>query len=240
MALDAEVRQKLQILLIAAILIAAGRAAYVVYDRYQSRKEAEKPKQEHALKADYYVTPKKLHPYDLKSARELTKQPVWVKVGYYHTYFPYDEKRHRADFAHEAGLLLPLQKLAIRDVVTGIAPQAKGIKQVLAIFELDGKTYAVPIGSEQGGDYKIYSDDIFFIEDPHELYKHWPADVWKAVDNHHVMPGMSELQTTCAIGAGTLDPGSTSGSRTLHYRNGGKPLSVIFHNDKAVEIKPEA
>jgi hypothetical protein len=239
MALDAEFRKKLQLFLIFAILVAGGRAAWVVYDRYQSRKEAEKPKQEQALKADYYVTPKKLHPYDLKSARELTKQPAWVKVGYYHTYFPYDAKRHKADFAHEAGLLLPLQKLTIQDVVTGFARDAPEVKQVLAVFALDGRHYAVPIGSEQGGDYKIYSDDIFFIEDPHELYKHWPADVWKAIDDNQVLPGMNELQTTCAIGAGTLETGSGSGRRIVHYRNGGKPLTVVFRNDRAVEIKPE-
>jgi hypothetical protein len=237
MAFDAETRKKVQLFLIAAILIAAGRAAYVVYDRYQAHKEAEHPKGQ-ALKADYYVTPKKLHPYDLKSARELTKQPLWVKVGYYHTYFPYDAKRHKADFAHEAGLLLPLQKLTIQDVVTDVSPEAKGIKQVLATFDLDRKNYAVPIGSEQGGDYKIFSDDIFFIEDPHELYKHWPAEVWKAIDNHEVQPGMSELQTTCAVGAGSLDTASPSGSRIVHYPNGGKTLTIIFHDDKAVEIKP--
>jgi hypothetical protein len=239
MAFDSEFRKKLQLFLILAIVAAGGRAAWVVYDRYQSRKEAEKPKHAQALKADYYVTPKKLHPYDLKSARELTKQPVWVKVGYYHTYFPYDVKRRKADFAHDAGLLLPLQKLAIEDVVTGVAPDAPGVKQVLACFALDGKNYAVPIGSEQDGDFKIYSDDIFFIEDPHDLYKHWSADVWKAIDNHEVQPGMSELQTICAVGAGTLDSGSSSGSRILHYPNGGKPLTVIFRNDKAAEIKTE-
>ena len=238
MALHSEFRKKLQLFLILALVLAGGRAAYVVYYRYQSRKEAERPKQEHTLKADYYVTPKKLHPYDLKSARELTKQPVWVKVGFYHTYFPYDVARHKADFAHDAGLLLPLQKLAIQDVVTGVSPEAPGIKQVLARFALNGKNYVVPIGSEQGGDFKIYSDDIFFIEDPHELYRHWPADVWKAIDNYEVQPGMSELQAICAVGAGTLDSGSPSGSRILHYRNGGKPLTVMFHDDKAVEIKP--
>ncbi len=240
MALDPETRKKIQLLLIAAILIAAGRAAYVVYDRYQSRKEAEKPKQEQELKADYYVTPKKLHPYDLKSARELTKQPVWVKVGYYHTYFPYDGKHHKTDFSHEAGLLLPLQKLNIQDVVTDTARDAPGIKQVLVLFALDGRTYAVPIGSEQNGDYKIYSDDIFFIEDPHELYKHWPTDDWKAIDDHQVKPGMSELQTICAVGGGNPESGSSSGSKVVHYRNGGKPLIVVFRNDKAVEIKPES
>jgi hypothetical protein len=240
MALDAQTRKKFQLFLMFAIIVAGGRAAWVVYDRYQSRKEAEQPKQEQALKADYYVTPKKLHPYDLKSARELTKQPVWVKVGYYHTYFPYDTTRHKTEFAHDAGLLLPLQKLAIQDVVTDVSPEAKGVKQVLAVFQLDGKTYAVAIGSQQGEDFKIYSDDIFFIEDPHDLYKFWPSEVWKAIDNHDVQPGMSELQTTCAIGAGQLESGSSSDPRILHYANGGKPLTITFHNDKATNIEPGA
>jgi len=36
----------------------------------------------------------------------------------------------------------------------------------------DGKSFAVPIGFENDGQYKIYSDEMFFVEDPHELYKH--------------------------------------------------------------------
>jgi len=237
MTFDSESRKKLQILLGVAIVLVGARTAYIVYQRYEERKQAEQPKPEHALKADYYVTPKKLHPYDLKSARELTRQPVWVKVGYYHTYYPYDVARRKAEFGHEAGTLRPLQKLSIQDVVTDAAPPAAGIKQVLARFALDGKAYAVPIGSEQGGDFKIYSDDIFFIEDPHELYKHWPADVWKAIDNHQVRPGMSELQIICAIGIGTVEGSGGYGSRTLHYANGGKPLTITYRDDKAVEIK---
>jgi hypothetical protein len=237
MAFDPELRKKLQIVLGVAIVLVGARTAYIVYERYEGRKRAEQPKTEHALKADYYITPKKLHPYDLKSARELTRQPVWVKVGYYHAYYPYDVARHKTEFGHEAGTLLPLQKLSIQDVVTDAARQAPGIRQVLARFQLDGKNYAVPIGSEQGGDFKIYSDDIFFIEDPHELYRHWPADVWKAVDNHEVRPGMSELQASFAIGAGIPEGSGGYGSRTLHYANGAKPLTITYREDKAVEIK---
>jgi hypothetical protein len=237
MAFDSELRKKLQIVLGVAIVLVGARTAYIVYQRYEERKRAEQPKAEHALKADYYITPKKLHPFDLKSARELTRQPVWVKVGYYHTYYPYDVARRRAESGHEAGTLRPLQKLSIQDVVTDAAPQAPGGKQVLARFALDGKNYAVPIGSEHGGEFKIYSDDIFFFEDPHELYKHWPADVWKAIDNHEVRLGMSELQAICAIGEGMLDGSSTSFSRILHYANGGKPLTITYRDDKAVEIR---
>ncbi len=238
MAFDPEFQKKLQLFLAAAIVLAGGRAAYIVYERRESMKEDAKPKHETALNADYYVTPKKLHPYDLKSARQLTAQPVWVKVGYQLTYYPYNEERHKTDFGHEAGMLLPLQKLAIQDVVTDVSPRAPGIQQVLAVFSLEGKGYAVPIGAEKGSDFKIYSDDIFFIEDPRDLYKHWPADVWQKIEAHEVQSGMSELQASFAIGLGIPEGSGDYGSRTLHYPNGGKPLAITFQNDKAVEIKP--
>jgi hypothetical protein len=237
MAIDPEFQKKLQVFLAIAIVLAGGRAAYIVYERHEAMKEDAKPKQEMTLKADYYVTPKTVHAYDLKSARQFTEQPVWVKYGYQLTYYPYDSKRHKTDFGHEAGVLLPLQKLAIQDVVTDVAQQAPGNKQVLACFSLDGKNYAVPIGAEKGSDFKLRANDIFFIEDPHDLYRHWPADVWKKIDAHEVQSGMSELQASFAIGSGTPEGSGDYGSRTLHYANGGKPLVITFQNDKAVEIK---
>jgi hypothetical protein len=237
MAIDPEFQKKLQIFLAVAIVLAGGRAAYIVYERHEAIKEDAKPRQDTALKADYYVTPKKVHAYDLKSARQLTEQPVWVKYGYQLTYYPYDMQRHKTDFGHEEGVLLPLQKLAIQDVVTDVAPQTPENKQVLACFSLDGKNYAVPIGAEKGGDFKLRADDIFFIEDPHDLYRHWPADVWKKIDAHEVQAGMSELQASFSIGAGVPEGSGDYGSRTLVYANGGKPLVITYQNDKAVEIK---
>jgi hypothetical protein len=238
MAMDPESRKKIQIFLLLAIVVAGGRAAYIVYSRYQERKEAEKPKQEVALSADYYVRPRKLRPYDLKSARELTEQPVWVKVGYSSTYYPYSPARRKTDFGHEAGTLAPLQKLQITDVGAELPPNSKGSIQVLARFELEGKPYAVPIGAGMSGDYKIYSDDMFFVEDPHELYKHWPADVWQSIESHEVRKGMNELQASFAVGLGVPKGSGDYGSRTLQYANGGKPVSVTFRGDKAVEIVP--
>ena len=237
MAIDPEFQKKLQVFLAIAIVLAGGRAAYIVYERHEAMKEDAKPKQEMTLKADYYVTPKTVHAYDLKSARQFTEQPVWVKYGYQLTYYPYDSKRHKTDFGHEAGVLLPLQKLAIQDVVTDVAAQAPGNKQVLACFSLDDKNYAVPIGAEKGSDFKLRANDIFFIEDPHDLYRHWPADVWKKIDAHEVQSGMSELQASFAIGSGIPEGSGDYGSRTVHYANGGKPLVITFQNDKAVEIK---
>jgi hypothetical protein len=237
MAIDPDFQKKLRIFMVAAILIAGGRAAYIVYERHEALKGDAEPKRETALNPDYYVNPKKLHAYDLKSAQALTAQPVWVKAGYQLTYYPYDRARHKTDFAHEAGLLPPLQKLAIQNVVVEAAPKAPGLKQVMACFALEGKNYAVPIGAEKEGDFRIYADDAFFIQDPRELYNHWPADVWQKIDAHAVQPGMSELQANFAIGMGVPAGSGGYGWRTLHYANAGKPFVITFENDRATEIK---
>src|SRR5215475_7872202 len=97
-----ELKQKIQLSLAAAIVIAGVRTAYILYERHQAAAPA--TPRELPLNADYDVVPKKLHAYDLASAKELAKQPVWVKEGYRYTFYPYENGR--ADFNHEAGLLL--------------------------------------------------------------------------------------------------------------------------------------
>ena len=216
---------------------------YILYQRHEDQLAMERQKRAQSVgysNPDYYVSPKKLYPYDIKSAKQLTQQPEWVKEGYRYTYYPYDAASKRVDFGHEAGLLGPIEKLQIIDVITAMPPGAGQRRQVMAIFKKDGKSYAVPIGYEADEEYKIYSDEMFFIEDPHVLYKHWPADVWQAVEQHQVKPGMNEMQADFAIGMGVPDAGSGSYQKTVHYPNGGKPLVVVYHDGKAEEIKPEA
>ncbi len=245
-----DLKRRIQLILVIAIAVAAVRTAYVLYTRRagNSSKQAEKQAAP-PLNADYYVTPKKLHAYDLKSARDLAKQPVWVKEGYRYTYYPYNIASRSVDFAHEAGLLLPIQKMDIKDVVLVPTPESArqrlpggavvaGQKQVVAVFEQDGKRYAVPVGTEMSGDYKIYADEIFFIQDPKELYKHWPAEVWDAIDQHQVRPGMNELQVDFAIGMGTPERSDDPEVKTVTYPNGGKPVRVTYRGGKAVDTKP--
>jgi len=229
----------MKVALALAVVVAGLRAAYILYERHEDYVAAQK--QEQAKKAgysnqDYYVTPKKLHPYNLNSAHQLTEQPVWVKEGYKYTYYRYVPVVKSVDFAHEAGLLGPIERVDIKDVM--VVPAPGGRRQMVAIFEKDGHSYAVPIGFESDGQYKIYSDEMFYVEDPHELYKHWPAEVWQAVAQHEVKPGMNELQADFAVGMGTLDAGSSSAERTLRYANGGNPLVVIYRDGKAEEVKP--
>jgi len=239
--LSPEAKQRIQIALTLAIVVAAARAGYILYQRHEDNLAIEKQKQARNAgysNPDYYVSPKKLYPYDLKSAKQLTQQPVWVKEGYRYTYYPYDAARKRVDFAHEAGLLLPIERLEVKDVVTGTPPSAGSKRQMMAVFQEGGKSYAVPIGFETEDEYKIYSDEMFYIEDPHQLYKHWSADLWQAVDQHEVKPGMNELQADFAVGMGVPDSGGDSDEKTVRYANGGKPLVVTYRQGKATDVKP--
>lgn len=226
--MTADVRQKIQLLLAASIILAAARAGWIFYQRHQENVQQAR-NQAPPLNPDYYVTPKKLYPYDLKSAQQLTQQPVWIKVGYAVDYVPYDAATHRADFSHPSGTFLPLEKLQIDNVVNGSG-------QVIAVFMKSARSYAFSIGMVSNGEYKFAVNDLLFFEDPHQLYSHWPPEVWQAIDQHQIKPGMSELQTTLSIGLGVPTGEGDSGNRTLKFAKGGHPVTVSFENGKAVEI----
>jgi hypothetical protein len=108
----------------------------------------------------------------------------------------------------------------------------------VAVLEKTGKAYAFSIGTLSHGDYRFYSDDMLYIEDPHQLYKSWPADVWDAINEHEVKLGMSELQVSFAIGLGIPEGSGASGDKTTGYANGGKPLSVSYRDGKVAGIQP--
>ena len=239
--MEAKTRKTIQIVLAAAIVLSAARLLWIMHER-RTAGPVPAAKKEVPLDAEYYVVPKKLHPYDLKSARQLTEQPVWVKEGYKYTYYPYDPATHHADFKHEAGSLEPIEKLQIKDVVTDVSPVAAGERQVLALFEKDGKEFAVPIGAVKDNDYRIYSDEMFYIQDPHQLYNFWPQDVWQSIEKHEVKPGMDELQADFALGMGVPKKSEESNVKTVVYPAGGRFLSVTYRNGKAAEITkaPEA
>ena len=241
--MQSESKKRIQLVLVVAISLAGVRAAYVFYNRHgeaervlQQEKERQR-KNDTLADRDYYVSLRKLHAYDLASARELTKAAVWVRTGYGTAYFPFDPTAKHANFGRQAGLLLPLQKLQITDLVFDHAPSAPGQKQIMAVFEQDGRRYAFSVGAAEGSSFTLYADDMLFLDDPHELYKYWPADVWDAIGKHEVHTGMNELQADCAVGMGLLQGSAAVGERVLQYPNGGNPVTVTFRGGKAVDVK---
>jgi len=229
-------RQVIQLVLAIVLVAAAIRLGLIYHERHAAAPAWQPPAT--ALDPDYYVVPKRQHAYDVKSARAgMAGHAVWIREGYKFTYYPYDPGRRRADFAHAAGLLLPLEKLDVQDVVETQAPSAGDLPQIAAVFEKDGKDFAVPIGARRGEDYTIYADDMFFYEDPHQLYSHWSPQVWQAVDHHQVLPGMNEIQASFALGMGVPQRGGEDSEKTVVYPNGGNQVTVTFRGGKAAEIK---
>jgi hypothetical protein len=246
--MEADWRKRLQVTIIVLIVLAVLRTAYVFYERSQSSKPVESSSS-YSTNLDDYVTPPRIQPYDLTSARkELGGKTVWVRAGNQVPYFPYNRATHEADFKKKAGLLPPLEKLEVEDVIEqrGAASTAPGQiavvqRQVIAVVKIPGKpaSYAVGIGTHTGNDFNFTANDLLFLADPHELYKHWPAEVWKAIDQHEAREGMNELQVGFALGTSATASAGDYGNRTLEYTNNGNPVKVTFEKNRVVAITPE-
>src|SRR5262249_14271214 len=170
-------RQRIQITLIVVFVIALIRIAVIFYGRSHW---TEVPKPQPASSSSYkvtlddYVTQHKIFPYDIASARqELAGKTVWVHAGNQIPFYHYVASRVDP---RSAGLLGPLEQVEIKDV---IAQTVRGQKQAMAIFsrkEAAGE-YAFSIGTLSQGSYEFSVNEILFVEDPHQLYGHWPREI---------------------------------------------------------------
>jgi hypothetical protein len=236
--MQGKTKRMIQVALLAAFVLAAIRLVMVFHER---KDEGPVKTAQHGvdtgLSADAYVVPKRLHAYDLKSAKQLVGKPIWVREGYRSTIYP--APGGKVDFGHEAGMLLPIERIVVKDVRLAPSPassKSAASQQVVLLFERDGKEFGAPIGLLTGKDYSIYADELFFIEDPHELYKHWSADAWQAIEQHQMKPGMNELQASFALGMGTPEQSDDSEKRVVNYPNGGHPVTVTYRGGKATRI----
>lgn len=240
--MESDWRKRIQITFIILIVLAAIRIGVIFYNRTHWEEPA-KPKPEstssYRVTDDDYVTPHKLFPYDLASAKELAGKTAWVRTGNELGYYHYSAKSHHMDSV-AAGFLGPLEKVEVKDV---IAQTLHGQKHVMAVFTRAGapEEDAISIGTIVNGDYHFVINDVLFIDDPHQLYNHWPADVWQAVDRHEVKPGMNELQASFALGTNIRVSRGDYGNRTVQYLNAnpGKSVTVTFSDNRAVTIEAE-
>ncbi len=110
----------------------------------------------------------------------------------------------------------------------------------MVAFEKAGEPglYAASIGTNTGDDYTFTANDLLFFDDPHEIYKHWPPEIWSAIDKHEGALGMSELQASFAFGAAGSSDSEKYGDRTIEFENGSKPMTVTFEKNKAVKVTP--
>jgi hypothetical protein len=194
---------------------------------------------------DDLVFLKKKRPDSLKDVKELKGSTVWVSAGGQMDFYPY--VGHAAQYGKSAGTLLGAEPMVIKDAVEQVAPKAAtfripgGDKQVLLVFTRpnDAKEYAVPVGYKQDGQYTFYTDEIFFYDDPHVLYKHWGPEIWKAVEAHQVILGMNERQVQLSLGQVSKSTSQAYGSRMVVFANMGKPMAVTFVNNKVTTFRAD-
>ncbi|RZU41399.1 hypothetical protein [Edaphobacter modestus] len=218
---------------------------------YRERNAPEKPVAAPArpkIADDDLVFLKKKRQSSMADAKELNGSAIWVSAGGQMEFYPAAGKR--VDYAKVTGTLLGAQKLEVKDFVEQTAPKSAthrvpgGDRQVLMLFTLPAsenpaKQYGVPVGYHESGQYTFYLDEIFFYDDPHELYKHWGSEIWKAVDSHVVILGMSERETQLALGQVSKSLSNDYGNRLVVYANLGKPIAVTFIKNKATAFRPD-
>jgi hypothetical protein len=222
-------------------------AAWRIWSIYKERHEPVAVKQqpaEHKITQDDLVIPRKLYLESLKSARQQLKgQTVWMQAGYQLEYYPY--RGGTAVFSQKLGPLPTAEELQIQDVVEIATPAhwlsriPRGSKNIFLIFRKPGDKaeYAVPMGEVDGGNEEFRMDDLLYYDDPHKLYSHWPANIWHAIDQHQVIPGMSEMQTMMAVGQVSESDSKDYGNRTVIYTAGDRKITVTFSGDKATQVE---
>ena len=227
----------------AITLVVAGIYTFTVWKNRHNPGTTGQPEQKVTM--DDVAVVRMEFPAHFEDVKDLEGKSVWMKNGYTMPYFPY--AGGKIDFKKRVGVVPPLQKLDIRKAIKAAVPAdvddsiSHGQRQALLVFTLPGdqkQEFATPVGAIDGSEEQYFDDLLFFYDDPHTIYSHWPKDVWAAIDAHQVKPGMNELQARLALGHKIqTDNPQTEGDRTVTYDANGKKWIVTFHDDKATEIK---
>ncbi len=229
--------------IIVLLLAVGGEVLYLHHER--NKPMVVKAPEREVIAEDDLVFLKKKRPDTLKDIKDLKGSMLWVSAGGQLEYYPF--VGHGAQYGKSAGTLLGAEPIVAKDAVEQVAPKAAtfrvpgGDKQVLLVFTKpnDTKEYAVPVGYRQAGQYTFYTDEIFFYDDPHELYKHWGPEIWKAVDAHEVILGMNERQVELSLGQVSKSTSTDYGNRMVVFANLGKPMAVTFVKNKVTAFRAD-
>ena len=211
------VRVLLRLSLIAALVYLGAE----YYQRWNRPVLGPKKAAERKIPADYYVNPPKSLVTDAASARRrLLGKPLWVKEGYRWIHEP------------QGGVLGPLERI----VPTGVHERDG---EVYLDFSRDGAPAAVRITFNG----KFFTDEIFYLKDPKELFDHWPPEAWEKIAAHKVEEGMTEHQVAFSIGAASAvrtSPGQSVRivDYTLCKSAGLPPVRVTFQDGVARKVEP--
>jgi hypothetical protein len=236
-----------QKILIPTVISLAIGGAYLLYVFHQRQNPGVVGQTDgsQSLSQDDLAVVRQFFPQHFDDLQRLENTRVWMLNGYTMPYFPYVGSQ--VQFSKQVGLIPATQPMDVKKIIKAAVPAnvddriTHGTRQVLAVFTLPGTTgsFATPIGATEGSGEEYFTDQLFYYDDPHTIYNHWPKDVWAAVDAHQVKPGFSELQTRMAIGMKEHPDGTTEGDRTVTYDVLGKKYTIGYAKDHATTIKVE-
>ena len=199
------------------LVFAVSYAAYDYFTRPGAGSDGAEERQESPLQADLYVHPSKTHISSYATAQKLVGMDLWIKEGW--------------RWAAEPGerLLDPLEKVKPTRVY-----QQEG--ELRIAFEKGGEPSWIAIGA--GG--RVYVDEMFYIEDPKELYSHWTEEDWQRIENHEAWVGMSEFQAIFSLGYGQpvdVSPGGKTRIVEFPGRPDAEPVTITFRDGIASEVR---
>ncbi|GGG70615.1 hypothetical protein [Edaphobacter dinghuensis] len=230
------------------LLAAVGARVGMIYHERNAPAKLPAAAATEKLSDDDLVFLKKKRPDSMADIKTLYGTTVWVSAGGQLDYYPY--AAHHVAYGKSAGTLLGAQALLIKDAVEQVAPKSAtfripgGDRQVSLVFTMPqstdpAKEYAVPVGYRQDGTYTFYTDEIFFYDDPHQLYQHWGPEIWKAVDAHQVILGMNERQVELSLGQVSKSLSQDYGNRMVVFANLGHPMAVTFVKNKVTAFRQD-
>jgi hypothetical protein len=204
--------------------------------------------QDHArrtLSKDELVVMREFFPVHFEDTLRLEGTTVWMKNGYTMPYYPFTAGH--VLFSKRLGVIPSAERMEVKKIVKSAVPAGEddsiehGSRQAFAVFALPGSAglYATPIGYMQGNVEAYYCDLLFYYDDPHTIYDHWPKEVWAAIDAHQVKPRMSEVETRMAVGRKLHANGDKEGDRTVTYDQNGKHWTVTYVKNQATLIQSE-
>jgi len=234
------------------LLLAVGiELAWLHHERSESDKPVETPFVK--TDPDDLVFLKQERPSSMADLKDLYGKTIWVSAGGQMDYYPYTAQH--ANYAKSAGTLLGAEPITVNSAIEQVAPKSAtfripgGDRQVLLVFTMPkshgsnttgpAKQYAVPVGYQERKDFTFFTDEIFFYDDPHELYKYWGPNIWQAVDTHQVILGMNERQVQLSLGQVSKSVSNDYGNRVVIYANLGHPMAVTFVKNKVTAFRPD-
>lgn len=204
----------LKITLVVCVIYVAG----VFLQRAWRAPLGPEPQRKVEIHDDQYVQPIGTHISSFETASsKLPGMELWTREGW------------RWELEPGGRLLEPLEK---------VTPTR--------VFRRDGEVWmeiegggSLPI--TMGGRFVV--DDLFFSQDPRELYDHWTDEEWAMVERHEIQEGMSETQVGFALGFGRVISASASSPvRVVEYtaaeQAGVAPVRVRFRDFDAESIEP--